>query len=395
MWRSQFPVLVVESNAMGSIGVIRSLGRGGYPVHACARFKDALGLLSNYAHTKVVCPNYDQETFLPWLRHYIQHNNIRAIIPSEGLLLALRPVFSEFAHLFPFSNQTEILYGGMSKFDLFESLLINTTRLEIKNHLPPSLLVANMVQIPDIAELEKLGTPLYIKIDGCYSTKQTSGTVYKCYSATEARTQLQKLAPDFQKALIQGYVPGQGVGAFFLLWNGQLLAEFMHRRLHEVPYTGGVSSLRESWWHSAIRDDALNKLQYLNWQGVAMMEYRWDKTTDQFYLMEMNGRFWGSIHLALYAGVDFPLLLLDAFHGRLPTPVEKFPRGMRCRHTFPKEIEYVWSRLKDSRLPLSSRLWSVIEFFQLTLDPRVYSDLFFPGDRKLYWESIKRFLQNP
>ena len=156
-----------------------------------------------------------------------------------------------------------------------------------------------------------------------------------------------------------------------------------------------MSSFRESWWHATIRDDALTKLQALGWHGVAMMEYRWDKATDQFYLMEMNGRFWGSLHLALYAGVDFPLLLLDAFHGHLPLPVKEFPQGIRCRLTFPREIQYVWSRLKDSQLSYLSRLWSLVEFLQLSLDPRIYSDLFFPGDTKLYWESIKRFLRNP
>jgi len=61
-------------------------------------------------------------------------------------------------------------------------------------------------------------------------------------------------------------------------------------------------------------DDALAKIKAMKWQGVGMMEYRWDPTTDQFYFLEMNGRFWGSLHLALFAGVDFPALLLDAFH---------------------------------------------------------------------------------
>jgi len=390
-WRSQLPVLVVEAQAMGSIATIRSLGRGGYPVHACATRMDALGLLSNYAHTKIICPDYDQDNFLPWLRQYIQQNNIRAIIPSEGLLLTLRPVFAEFVHLLPFSNQANILYGGMSKFDLFKSLLENDGHPEVSEHLPPSLLVPNLTNISTIAELETFGTPLYIKADGCYSSNGATSAVYKSYSAVEAHDRLQHLASRFRKVLIQGHVSGQGVGAFFLLWNGQLLAEFMHRRLHEVPHTGGVSSFRESWWHPGIRNDALAKLKHLGWQGVAMMEYRWDKATDQFYLIEMNGRFWGSLHLALYSGVDFPILLLDAFHGHLPNPVENFLRGVRCRNTFPKEVEYVWSRLKDPQLSLLSRLWSMIEFFQLSMDPNVRVDLLFPRDKRLYWESLKRF----
>src|SRR5437867_2885880 len=120
-WRSRHPVLVLEAQSLGSVAVIRSLGRGGYPVHACDPRVDALGLLSKYVHAKAICPNYDQEAFQPWLRQYIRQYNIQAIIPSEALLLALRTVFSEFTHLLPFSNQPKTLFSGMSKSDLFES----------------------------------------------------------------------------------------------------------------------------------------------------------------------------------------------------------------------------------------------------------------------------------
>jgi hypothetical protein len=393
-WRNQLPVLVFESNAMGSVAVIRSLGRVGYPVHACARFHNALGFLSRYASERVVCPMYETEEFLPWLRAYIRQYNIRAFVPSEGLLLTIRPVFSEFAHLIPFHEQEQVLYSGMSKFDLFAFLLSDQIDAEVKAHLPPTLLIRNWGEVPEKAELEKLGVPLYIKVDGSYSTTGEDGAVYKADSVADAYQQLQHLAPRFRNAVIQGYVGGQGVGAFFLRWNGQLLAQFMHRRLHEVPYTGGLSSLRESWWHAAICRDALQKMQAFGWSGVAMFEYRWDQATDRFSLMEMNGRFWGSLHLALYAGVDFPSLLLDAFHGHFSPPVASYPQGIRCRQTFPLEVQHVWSRLKDSQLSLSSRLWSILEFLQLSGDPRIYNDLFFPGDTKLYWESIRRFVRS-
>jgi biotin carboxylase len=130
----------------------------------------------------------------------------------------------------------------------------------------------------------------------------------------------------------------------------------------------------------------------MHWQGVAMLEYRWDQESEEFFLIEMNGRFWGSLHLALYAGVDFPSWFLDCFHGHSPQVRNRFAVGIRCRHTFPKEVHYVWSRLKDRQVPWYSQLWSVLEFFQLMADPRVYSDLLFPGDRKLYWINFKNFL---
>lgn len=390
-WRSHFPVLVTPAQTIGGIGVIRSLGRGGYPVHAVSSQPNALGFLSRYATASAVCPECSDASYLDWLRAYVERHGIKGIIPSEAMLLALRPAFSEFSRLLPFSRDEDTVYQGMSKFDLFESLRSPLAPDAVRGHLPPTLFVNESDPLPDVAALESLGSPLFLKVDGCHSRLGSGGTVHKAGSGQQARVILGEIARDFRKILVQGYVPGVGVGAFFLLWKGQALAEFMHRRLHESPHTGGVSSLRESWWHPEIRDDALAKLKHFGWEGVAMLEYRWDPATDRFHLMEMNGRFWGSLHLALYAGVDFPLLLMDAFHGRVPAPVKQFRLGVRCRHTFPFEVGHVLSRVRDRRIGRLSRLWTLLGFFTGFLDFRTYSDLWFPGDRRLYWVNLKRF----
>ena len=122
-----------------------------------------------------------------------------------------------------------------------------------------------------------------------------------------------------------------------------------------------------------------------------MMEYRLDEATGRFYFIEFNGRFWGSVHLALFAGVGFPTLLLDAFHGR-PQVAPGYRTGVRCRNTFPGDVQYVWSRLKDRRLGRGARAWSVLEFALLSLDPRVRNDLLYPGDRRLWAIATRRAL---
>lgn len=74
---------------------------------------------------------------------------------------------------------------------------------------------------------------------------------------------------------------------------------------------------------SVVADPALVErsrrlLARLNWQGVAMVEYKIDASTGMPYLMEINGRFWGSLQLAIDAGVDFPRLLLEVATGGGP-----------------------------------------------------------------------------
>ena len=62
-----------------------------------------------------------------------------------------------------------------------------------------------------------------------------------------------------------------------------------------------------------------------------MVEYRLDETRDAAYLMEINGRFWGSLPLASQAGAGFALLAHRVALGEsLPTlPPSRDKR--RCR----------------------------------------------------------------
>ena len=167
----------------------------------------------------------------------------------------------------------------------------------------------------------------------------------------------------------------------------------MHRRLHEMPHTGGASSLRESWWDAAIMADAEAKLAAIDWQGVAMVEYRHDATTGDFRLMEMNLRFWGSLHLALHAGVDFPRLLADSFFGDPPAGLVEGRTGIVCRNTLPYELGYLVSLWRDREVPAARKAWSLVEAVLLTLDPRVRSDLLYPGDRGLFWKQLGRMVR--
>jgi hypothetical protein len=391
-WRSALPVFVPEAQTTGAVGVIRSLGRAGYPVHASSPVLDALGLQSRFASEKSISPKYDSPEFLPWLRALILGSNIKAIVPSEGFLLAIRQHFEEFSALLPYARNAEIVYAGMSKSDQITRFTSRPFEDATGAHLPPFLIVQG-AQLPSPDALAQLGSPLYIKVDACYAKQLSPSRVYKVSSLHDAQPLLSQAASTYRKLLVEGHVPGRGVGAFFLLWDQQVRAEFMHIRLHEVPHTGGVSSYRKSWWHQAIRDDALQKLKALEWQGVAMMEYRWDQAQDQFYFMEMNGRFWGSLHLALQAGVDFPTMLLDVFHGQDPPPPRIPKRDVKCRYTFPSDLMFVRSRWKDPAIPWYGKIWSAIEFVLLGLNPRVGSDLWFPRDTRLYWTELARFVK--
>jgi predicted ATP-grasp superfamily ATP-dependent carboligase len=71
-------------------------------------------------------------------------------------------------------------------------------------------------------------------------------------------------------------------------------------------------------------------LDDLHWHGVAMVEFKQDAADGLPKLMEINGRFWGSLQLAIDAGVDFPALLVSAIASP-PRPQEPYRVGVRSR----------------------------------------------------------------
>jgi predicted ATP-grasp superfamily ATP-dependent carboligase len=139
------------------------------------------------------------------------------------------------------------------------------------------------------------------------------------------------LAQGAAPMLVQEFVAGAGAGYFALLRNGELRAEFGHRRLRDVRPTGSGSAVRESVAvEPGLRDRSLALLRALDWHGVAMVEFKVRADGVPVFL-EVNGRFWNSLALAVYAGVDFPALLAQlAEHGDCDH-VTTYRAGVRCR----------------------------------------------------------------
>jgi predicted ATP-grasp superfamily ATP-dependent carboligase len=114
-------------------------------------------------------------------------------------------------------------------------------------------------------------------------------------------------APIVQECLPPG---GDALGVAVLMnFASEPRASFVYRRLREYPASGGPSTLRESVRDSVLQATAERLLSLLGWIGVAMVEFKVDPRDGRPRLLEVNPRFWGSLHHAILCGVDFPGLL--------------------------------------------------------------------------------------
>lgn len=187
------------------------------------------------------------------------------------------------------------------------------------------------------------------------------------------REALSTLPVEAYPVLVQRRVSGPGEGVFLLRWSGHVVAAFAHRRLREKPPAGGVSVYRESIpLDPALLEPAVRLLEGLDWSGVAMIETKRDRRTGRPTVMEVNGRLWGSLQLAVDAGVDFPALLVRCALGLPVTVREGYRVGVRSRW-FWGDVDHLYMRFRRSATALHlepggpSRLATLVEFCKIRL----------------------------
>jgi len=229
-----------------------------------------------------------------------------------------------------------------------ENLFRQARKLAIP--MPETLFSSDFTSRDALAsEAERMGFPLVVK--AAHSRERLAGK-YVASSATytndlnELKAVLGKAPYNQMRCLVQKRIRGKGIGIFLLARNGDILAEFAHRRIREKPPSGGVSVLCESIHPPAEALEAASRLiSVTKWHGVAMIEFKWDDEENRPKLIEVNGRFWGSLNLAIRAGVDFPYLLYQLALGEKVEVSADYRIGLKSRWEF-GDLDHLLIRLK-------------------------------------------------
>jgi predicted ATP-grasp superfamily ATP-dependent carboligase len=98
-----------------------------------------------------------------------------------------------------------------------------------------------------------------------------------------------------------------------------------------------------------------------------MIECKREQTTGRQVIMEVNGRFWGSLQLAIDAGIDFPALLVSCAAGEPVPETRRYRVGVRSRW-FWGDVDHLWLRLRrngNGNGLAGSRLGAVLDFLRL------------------------------
>ena len=362
------PVLLTDGEARSTLAAARSLVRAGCEVHVSGRHRRSLAGVSRGVRSWVVAadPLHDRQAYSEALLTIVERIGARVLIPTTDL--------SVEACL---DRRTELPATCAFPFPATEQWRAAAD----KGHLLALAVRAGMT-VPHSLTLPRSGTPLREGALGFPAVVKPHRSVVRANGKGALKLGVA-LAPDRSRCqavldalpdgaypvLLQERLTGPGEGIFLLRWNGRIIAQFAHRRLREHPPAGGVSVYRE-----AIRPDpslltaATRLLAALEWNGVAMIEGKRDLRTGAWAVMEINGRFWGSLQLAIDAGVDFPALLVRAALGQpLPPAPPEYRVGVRSRWWW-GDLDHLALRLLRSRAQLTldesaPRRWQVLRDF--------------------------------
>jgi len=355
--------LLTPGDLRSALAVTRSLGRRGIKVTVADEGGKSLAGTSRYCQASVRVPSAARsgEAFVSAIRQEVVRGKHRVVIPADDISLSLiAQARSEFEGLtaLPFPD-FETVQAAHDKGAL--------TALAAEAAIP----VPRTVILRGPADLEgainQVGFPAVVKarvsrfLHG--GQWKTGGAVHYVRTAAELDEAFRAVHAVVPCPLVQEHIPGDGRGVFVLMNRGRLRAAFAHRRLREKPPSGGVSVLSESiGLDPKLLEHAERILEALKWHGVAMVEFKHDSRDGVTKLLEINGRFWGSLQLAVDSGVDFPYLLYRlAVDGDID-PVFTYRVGVRLRWWL-GDLDWLLIRLRE-RGSLARRLKALPEFLR-------------------------------
>jgi predicted ATP-grasp superfamily ATP-dependent carboligase len=332
-------VLVTDAGRTSAIAIMRSLGRRGWHVVAADADRDSVGFRSRYASERLCYPDpaADPGGAAATILEAAERGRIDLLVPVTDELVL------------PLAAARERLPAGcvlaVSDDEGLAATGSKVATLELAHRLGVPTPPTAVVRTPDeaVEAAPDLGWPVVVK--PAVSRLRTEGGIERftvAYANDRAELVARMEAVGGRTSvLLQRYLPGEGHGVELLMAGGRPLAAFQHHRLREVPITGGASSFRESVaLDPELLDASVRLLQALSWTGLAMVEFR--VGADGPSLMEVNGRIWGSLPLAVRAGMDFPARMASLFVDGPPPegPVDTTYRtGVRSRNL---SLDVVW-----------------------------------------------------
>lgn len=328
--------VVVPAIAAGSsLACIRSLGRERIPVIAAGESPDSPAFASKYVteRASLPAPNEDLDGYRDGLLSLAERPDVETIVPlrepESYVLSENRATFAE--HVATPWPDAETMVSARDRSRLFRRAE------EVGVPTPKTALLTEWDDWDDETVVKSRYTVCV----------EDGKTAYPGVRFLSEEPDADRIADEMGHVPIaQECIPdGTEYGFFALFDHGEPVVTFQHRRIRSYTYSGGASVFRESVSEQKLREHGVRLLSAFDWHGPAMVEFRRDPRDQRFKLLEVNPRFWGSLQLAVHAGVNFPYRYYQLANG-VRNPDYGYTVGAGS-HILRGELVYLVSLLRD------------------------------------------------
>lgn len=355
---ARFRILVLGDDTRSFLATVRSLGRAGHEVFVAGSGDEAAPWVSRY-----IARRLELEPFRPgdaaWVKEFramLERNAIDFVLPcSDPATLPLMAVARAGPMRAGFYVQPEELFATLNS-----KIEMHRLADELGIPLARGTTVSTVEEAQSV--LAELPPPWVFKPEASMVEADvgTRNAVAKAFDAKEAAALATEFAARGRFQIQQNFI-GVGAGVEVLCDRGEILLAFNHLRVHEPMHGGGSSYRRGATAHPGMMEATRKLMRRLRYTGVAMVEFKWNRTSDAFVFMEVNPRFWGSLPLAVASGADFPRALVDL----LLRHTRSFPYAIRTDlWSRNLTLDVAWmgaNRYADKRDPTLAALpWSKV-----------------------------------
>jgi predicted ATP-grasp superfamily ATP-dependent carboligase len=324
-------ILLLDGYSTRTLACVRSWGKMGVEFVVGGETGSDMSLFSRYCKEKCVytSPKRDIAKFVAEINGHSRRFDASHVFPtSEAAIMACSDRERELTAtpIIPTRSEIEAVFSKKKTLGIAEALGIPVPRTLYLTDSDTAALNNITLKFPVVVKSESSEV-----MDT--GRTATSGKTFYARNQAELEKECQTRLALGQSVLLQEFIDGYGVGVSGLFAEGRPVALIGHRRIRESNPMGGPSALAET---IAIEPRLLQSttalLGEVGFTGPAMVEFKVDRHSGEAYLMEINGRFWGSVLLALAAGLELPYLYWKMLNGvEIREDEKQYKIGIRGR----------------------------------------------------------------